>query len=99
MTVYTVGLWQVKAEEEEAFVAAWHDLASKTKADHPEASVVLLRDRDVPGLFISAGPWESLEQIQTWRASSTFADGVAAIKPHLESFEPHTLDLVVSIAA
>jgi quinol monooxygenase YgiN len=99
MTVYTLGLWQVKAEDEHAFVSAWRDLASKTKADFPQGSAVLLRDREVPGLFISAGPWESIEQIERWRASATFAAGVAQIKPHLESFEPHTLDVVVSITA
>jgi heme-degrading monooxygenase HmoA len=97
MAVYTVGLWRVKQGEEELFVSAWRDLATATARDHPGASAVLLRDRDAPNLFISAGPWESLEQIETWRASTTFTSSVGAIRPHLESFEPHTMDPVVTI--
>ena len=60
---------------------------------------MLLHDRDTPNLFISAGPWESLEQIEAWRASTTFTSGVGRIRPHLESFEPHTLDPAVTIGA
>lgn len=99
MAVYTVGLWRVKPGEEDAFVAAWRAMATATAGDFPGANAVLLRDRDTPSLFISAGPWESLEQIETWRASTTFSSGVGAIRGHLESFEPHTLDPVVTIGA
>jgi len=97
MAVYTVGVWKVKPGEEDAFVSAWRDLAMATAADYAGASAVLLRDRDTPNLFVSAGPWDSLEQIGTWRESTTFTSGVGAIRPHLESFEPHTMDPVVTI--
>jgi heme-degrading monooxygenase HmoA len=97
MAVYTVGLWRVKPGEEDAFVSAWRDMATATASDFAGASAVLLRDRDAPNLFISAGPWESLDQIETWRASATFTSGVGAIRAHLESFEPHTMDPVVTI--
>ena len=97
MAVYTVGVWRVKPGEEEPFISAWHGMATATASDYPGASAVLLRDRDEPNLFISAGPWDSLEQIEMWRASATFTGGVGAIRPHLESFEPHTMDPVVSI--
>ena len=97
MSVYTVGLWRVKPGDEAAFVEAWRAMATATAADVPAASAVLLRDRDTPQLFVSCGPWESLEQIEAWRASATFTTGVGAIRPHLESFEPHTMDPVVVI--
>ena len=97
MAVYTVGLWRVNLGEEEAFVAAWRKMAVETESDFPGASAVLLRDRVEPGLFVSAGPWESMEQIEAWRASATFTTGVGNIRPHLESFEPHTMDPVVTI--
>jgi heme-degrading monooxygenase HmoA len=76
MSVYTLALWKVKLGREEEFISAWRDLAAGTKADFPGASAVLLRDRDTPNLFVSSGPWESLEQSQQWRASSTFTEGV-----------------------
>jgi heme-degrading monooxygenase HmoA len=97
MAVYTVGLWKVKSGEEAAFVSAWRDMATATATEYAGTSAVLLRDRDTPNLFISAGPWDSLEQIGGWRASATFTNGVGAIRPHLESFEPHTMDPVVTI--
>jgi len=97
VAVYTVGFWRVKPGEEDAFIVAWREMASKTASDVPGASAVLLQDRDTPGLFVSSGPWESLEQVESWRASTTFAAGVAAIRPHLDSFEPHTMDPVVTI--
>jgi heme-degrading monooxygenase HmoA len=99
MAVYTVGLWKVKPGEEDAFVSAWRDMATATANEHAGASAILLRDRDTPTLFISAGPWDSLEKIEAWRASTTFTSGVGAIRPRLESFEPHTLDPVVTIGA
>ena len=97
MAVYTVGLWRVKQGEEDAFVSAWRDMATATASDFEGASAVLLQDRETPTLFISAGPWDSTEQIDTWRASATFTDGVGAIRPHLEGFEPHTMDPVVTL--
>lgn len=97
MSVYTVGLWRVKPGQEESFVAAWSDMAARTADDFPGAQAVLLRDRDTPGLFLSSGPWKSLEEIETWRGSATFQEGVATIRQCLESFEPHTMDPVVTV--
>lgn len=97
MAIYTVGLWRVKTGQEDAFVSAWRDMASTTASDFPGASAVLLRDRQTPELYVSSGPWESLEHIESWRASTTFTDGVAAIRPHLDGFEPHTMDVVLTI--
>jgi heme-degrading monooxygenase HmoA len=97
MAVYTLGIWTVKPGREEEFIAAWHDMASRTKADFPGASAVLLRDREKPNQFVSSGPWDSLEQAQAWRASAAFRDGVAKIREYLDGFEPHTMDPVVTI--
>lgn len=72
-------------------------MAAATAAEHPGARATLLRDRDAPNRFISSGPWESLEEIAAWRASVTFADGLARIRGTLESFEAHTLDEAASV--
>ncbi len=97
MAVYTVGVWQVKPGGEHAFTAAWGAMATRTAEEFAGATAVLLQDRDTPTLFISAGPWESLDQIETWRSSATFTTGVEALRPHLQSFEPHTMDPVVTV--
>jgi heme-degrading monooxygenase HmoA len=96
METYTLGIWRVKAGHEDEFVEAWQALASATASEFPGASAVLLRDRDEPSTFISSGPWESLEMIETWRASDTFRVGVGRIRDHLEGFEPHTMDVAAS---
>lgn len=97
MSVFTVGIWTVKAGSESAFIEAWNALASRTQLDFPGSTATLLRDRDVANRFISFGPWSSIEDIEKWRASTTFADGVGRIKSLLEDFSPHTMDPVASI--
>lgn len=97
MSVYTLGIWTVKEGHEDEFVAAWRDLAVQTAADFPGSTARLLRDRDAPNRFISSGPWQSLEQIEAWRASSTFTAGVGRLRELLDGFEPHTMDEAAAI--
>jgi len=97
LAVYTLGVWTVKPGHEDDFIEAWNALATATVEDFPGATAVLLRDRDDPSKFISSGPWDSLEQIETWRASNTFRDGVGQIRELIEGFEPHTMDPVVTV--
>ena len=97
MAVYTSGRWKVTPGHEDDFVKAWKDLATRTKEDFPESTATLLRDRDDPTLFISFGPWESIEQIEQWRASGTFQTGVGKIRSLLAEFTAHTMDPVVSV--
>ncbi|MGA9715844.1 MAG: antibiotic biosynthesis monooxygenase family protein [Aeromicrobium sp.] len=97
MAVYTLGIWRVKPGHEEDFVAAWKQLADGTRADLPQATATLLRDREDPSLFVSSGPWESVEQVNEWRSSPVFTGSLAVIREHIEDFEPHTMDLAVNI--
>jgi quinol monooxygenase YgiN len=97
MAVYTSGRWRVTPAREGEFIAAWRDLANRTKGDFPDSTAVLLRDRDDPSLFLSFGPWESPEQIEQWRASDTFQTGVGKIRPLLAEFTVHTLDPVAAV--
>lgn len=97
MAVYTLGVWTAKIGQESEFVESWRDMAEKTAADFPGATAVLLRDRDRPNVFISYGPWASLEDIAAWRGSATFEQGVARIGASLERFEAHTMDPVVTV--
>jgi heme-degrading monooxygenase HmoA len=97
MTVYTLGIWTVKAGRELDFVRAWQELAEQTKLDFPDGTATLLRDRAHPSQFISFGPWESLEQIEQWRGSDMFKQGVAKLRELLGEFTPHTMDLSAQI--
>jgi heme-degrading monooxygenase HmoA len=90
-------MWTVKPGREHEFIGAWQALAAATAADFPGASALLLQDRDAPSRFISTGPWESLDQIEAWRDSDTFRDGVSKIREVVDGFEPHTMDLAASV--
>ena len=97
VSVYTMGIWLVKPGREDDFVKAWKDMADKTHTDYPGGRGLLMRDRDVPNRFISTGPWASLEQVDQWRSSATFTEGLASIRDIIEHFEPHTLDEAATI--
>jgi heme-degrading monooxygenase HmoA len=97
MPVYTLGIWTVQPGHEDDFVDAWKELADRTKADFPDETATLLRDRDQPNRFISFGPWESLAQIEEWRNSDTFKSGVGKLREVLDDFTPHTMDLAAEI--
>jgi heme-degrading monooxygenase HmoA len=96
VTVYTLGIWTVKPGHEDEFVTAWHEFAEQTSAEFPGATATLLRDRDQANRFISFGPWESLEQIARWRASDMFVNALGSIRPLLEDFSAHTMDVATS---
>ncbi|RNL53059.1 antibiotic biosynthesis monooxygenase [Arthrobacter oryzae] len=92
VSVYTLGIWTVHPGRENDFVQAWRDMARKTQEDFPNAKGVLMHDRDVPNRFISTGPWQSIEEVEQWRATEGVRQHMEAIKELLEHFEPHTLD-------
>lgn len=96
--LYTLGIWVVKPGLEDEFMRAWSDLARWTKSSCAGAqSVVLLRDSANPRRFISVGPWRSAADVSAWRDTEEFKNGVAGIKPMLESFEPGSFVPVVQL--
>jgi heme-degrading monooxygenase HmoA len=95
---YTHGRWVVKDGQQDAFQSAWRELADWTNANVDGAvagEVRMLQDLDDPRLFYSFGPWESLEAIEAWRANDGFQERVMRLRELLDSFEPHTLRLIV----
>lgn len=92
--VWTFARWVAIPGKEEEFVEAWGDLAEWTVTQFPDAKGTLLRDRDVPNVFFSFGPWRDPDQVQAWRASEGFGQRVSRIRELVEEFEPHTLDPV-----
>ena len=95
--VWSSGTWTVRHGHEDEFVAAWREFASWSAAQFPGARAWLLRDRDRPNVFVSVGPWPSDDAVAAWRALPGFGERIGRIRPLLESFEPRTLDDVVTI--
>jgi heme-degrading monooxygenase HmoA len=97
MPLYTLGLWTAKPGHEDEFVGVWRDWATKTQTDFPGGTAILLRDRKDRRLFVSAGSWISLEQLEAWRNSDTFKDAVHRANALVDGFEPHTMDEVAVV--
>lgn len=99
-SLYTLGIWIVKAGKEDEFIEAWRNFAEWTKSSFAGASsVVLLRDRNDSRRFVSVGPWRSDKDVQEWRASEGFRMRVEELKPLLEGFEPGSYTEVLSLDA
>ena len=96
--IYTMGIWTVKPGREDQFVAASRTMAEATIAEFPAAHGRLLRDVGNPSRFVSFGPWESLEEVDAWRASVPFKEGVARIREFIEAFEPGTYEVSAEVS-
>ena len=93
-SVWTHGTWTVLRGQEDAFVEAWTGLARGSIGRFGTAPPTLLRDRDRPNVFVTFGPFAGAEEVEAFRASDLFRDGVATMRPLLESFEAATLDQI-----
>ena len=97
-SIFTAGRWRVKPGREADFISAWEAFARWTSENISGASRArLLQDRDQPGLFVSIGPWESLESVRTWRQTEEFREFVSRVRQLCESIEPHTLEQVTLV--
>ena len=92
--VWTHGTWTVKRGREDD-VRGWRTVACRAMSElDVRSGPTLLRDRDRPTVFVSFGPWRSLDQIRSFRESALFGDSVGSMEDLLESFEPRTPDEV-----
>ncbi len=93
---YTQGIWQVQPGRAEDFIAAWTEFAVWTSENVPGAGRgTLLRDLDDPNRFVSLGPWDSLDALESWRSLDGWKQRVEQIGEMLAGFQPATLELVV----
>jgi quinol monooxygenase YgiN len=94
MPVFAHATWIVKPGREDVFVRVWRELAEHTIERFPAARGTLLRDRAQANRFVSFGPWESVAQLEDWRASPAFDNAVVQARELLGSFDPGSFDLV-----
>jgi heme-degrading monooxygenase HmoA len=93
-SLYSLTVWTVEPGEEDEFVRHWKEFADWSAAEGLAAKATLLRDVDVPGRFVSFGPWETLEAIRRWRALPDHREHVAALSEHVSHIEPCTLEVI-----
>jgi heme-degrading monooxygenase HmoA len=78
----TLGMWRVKPEQQEAFVAAWKRLGEifSRLPNPPSGKGTLLQSTSDPTLFYSFGPWSSRADVEAMRANPEAQAGIAALK-------------------
>ena len=92
---FTSGTWKVKAGKEAEFIRLWEDFANWTKRKQTGVGMGrLLQDTSHPNHFLSFGDWDSLESIQTWRATAEFAAFFSKAQQLCDEVLPATLKLV-----
>jgi hypothetical protein len=92
--IWTHGVWTVKPGREDEFVRGWQEMArAGATAFEAVEPPRLLRDRNRRNVFVSFGPWSSVEEVDRFReAMGSRFDALE--QEVLESFEPATLDEV-----
>lgn len=93
--VYTHALWRVKPGEEDAFIAAWDELAGafSALAARPRWGT-LVRSMADPSVFFSFGPWERMEDVQAMRADPRAQDVMTRVRSHCVEAAPEPCSLV-----
>ena len=97
--IYATGIWSVKKGKEEEFLKIWTYLANWTKANEMcSISVVLLQDLEQKNLFMSFGPWKSLECVQAWRQQPEFKAAFEKLKEVCDEIKSSTMKSVLNIS-
>ena len=88
---FTLARWLVRPGHEDAFVAAWQELAVFFLGlPQPTRWGLLLRNVDEPRLFYSFGPWPSLEAIGAMRVQQRASDAFGRLTALCEDASPGT---------
>ena len=86
---YTCARWLVRPGQEEAFVAAWHELAEEfLRLPHPPQWGMLVRNVDNPREFVSFGPWPDMDAIAAMRASAKATASLGRVRALCEESTP-----------
>jgi len=91
---YTHTTWRVKAGREQEFAERWAEWVEWSRRQGLREQALLLRDVESPQVFVSFGPWESVEVARGWRALPGYQERVARLQEVLDGFEPRTLEVV-----
>jgi quinol monooxygenase YgiN len=93
--VMTLGMWRVKADQQESFISAWKRLGETfSHLPHPPGKGTLLQSASDPTLFYSFGPWSSLADIEAMRSNPEAQAGISALRALCTEGVPGTYRVV-----
>lgn len=94
---YTNGTWQVKAGEEDAFVAEWTNFVNWARTHAGSGTFRLVRDTAQPERYMSFADWESYDAQAAWKSKPEFNERIGRVRSHCTNFVPLVFELVTRI--
>ena len=91
---YSHTTWRVKPGSEQEFVRRWEEWAEWSHRQGLGAHARLLHDVESPEMYVSFGPWVSVDAVKNWRSLDGYHDRVARLPEVVVSFEPRTFEMV-----
>ncbi len=97
--IYTTGRWKPTLGKDDAFVEAWAEFAAWASSMPGAGALRLTRDVRDSTVFVSFGPWKSIESVRVWKSGPEFRERLARVLQHVDEFEPTELAVVATAEA
>jgi heme-degrading monooxygenase HmoA len=89
--IFTWGRFEVEPEKEEAFLAAWSELAAWASEMSGAVAFRLVRDVRNAGRFVSFAQWHDAEAVLAFKSSPEFKEQLSRLVSQATEFEPTEL--------
>ncbi len=95
---YTLAIYRVKADHEDAFVSAWNELADTfSSLPNPPLWGTLIRHQTERTLFYSFGPWRSAEHVKAMRENSEAQEAFRKLHDLCVELTPGDFEVVTHV--
>ena len=95
---FASGTWHVTPGREQEFVERWTEFVSWSKTEYPAMTIArLLRDRGVPGHYVSLTEWSETAARDAWKQSPGFQQRFAACVALCDEMSGADYDRVVTV--
>jgi len=89
--IFTWGRFEVAPGNEEAFLAAWTELATWASSLPGALTLRLVRDVRNTGRFVSFGEWRDADAVRAFKSSPEFKERLGRVVREASEFEPTEL--------
>jgi len=95
---YTLAMYRVKAGQEDAFMAAWSELADTfSSLPNPPLWGTLIRHRTDRTLFYSFGPWRRAEHVTAMRENPEAGEAFRRLHELCVELTPGDYEMVTHV--
>lgn len=95
---YTLAMYRVRTGQEDAFIAAWNELAATfSSLPNPPLWGTLIRHRTERTLFYSFGPWRSAEHVRAMRENAEAGEAFRRLHELCNELTPGDYEVVTHV--